>query len=134
MFVLVYILYLISLFNHHNVKRYLFIFLISFNMIILFHLSEQHFIKDPPPPPPRDYKKTPSGAKSRRTHGLFWPKPFFLIEYISNFFHMNENFLLIYQVLDKLICYNLKFDYTSLLNWVKFSPFYRKRFLSPFSH
>ena len=28
--------------------------------------------------PPLDFKKTPLGTKSRRTHGLFWPKLFFL--------------------------------------------------------
>ena len=41
---------------------------------------------------------------------------FFLIEYISNFFRMNENYVLLYQVLDELSFLNLQFNFTSRLH------------------
>ena len=54
------------------------------------------------PPPPLNCKKTPLG-KSRVERTAFSDQNyFFKIEYISNFFHMNDIFLLIYQVLDKM--------------------------------
>ena len=48
---------------------------------------------------------------------------FFVIEYISLFFHINEFFLVLYQVLDKLIFLNTQFNYTSRLNWTNFLGF-----------
>ena len=54
-------------------------------------------------------------------------KHFFLNEYILNFFHMNETFLLLYQILDKLIFLNLHFYYTSRFNRANFLIFSVKK-------
>ena len=60
-------------------------------------------------------------------HDLFWPTLFFLIEYISNFFHTNEVFILLYQVLVNLGFLYLQINYTSRLNWANFLGFSEKK-------
>ena len=51
----------------------------------------------------------------------------FLIEYIPNLFHMYEFFLLLYQVLYKLIFMNLQFNYTTRLHRANFLSFSEKK-------
>ena len=57
----------------------------------------------------------------------FSDQNFFLIEYISNFFHMNKKILLLYQVLDKLRFLSLQFNYNSRLNRDNFSRLSEKK-------
>ena len=77
--------------------------------------------------PPLYCKKTLPGTKSRRTHVLFWPNLIFLIKYISNLFHMNEVYLLIYAIMDKMSYLNLQFNYTPGLHKANFLSFSVKK-------
>ena len=53
----------------------------------------------------------------------FSDQKYFSIDYITNLFHMNEVFLLLYQVMDRLGFFNLEFNYTSRLNKANFLSF-----------
>ena len=53
----------------------------------------------------------------------FSDQNYLFIEYIPNFFHMNDSFLLLYQVLDKLSYLNLQFNYTTRLHRANFLSF-----------
>ena len=59
-------------------------------------------------------------VQSRVERTAFYDQNIFLIEYFSNFFHINEKFLLLYKVLDKLSFLNLQFNYTSRLQRANF--------------
>ena len=72
--------------------------------------------KDPPTPL---LKKKHLLVQSRVERTAFLPI-FFLIEYIWNFFHMNEFYPLLYAVLNKLSFSNLQFNYTPGLHRANF--------------
>ena len=56
---------------------FLFWFFSSISCSLRLLISSLSVIKGVFKPPPVDCKKTPLGTKLCRTHGLFWPKPFF---------------------------------------------------------
>ena len=83
-----------------------------------FNIRFFHPLRNPPPP---RFSKKHLLVQSRVECTAFSdPNQFFWIEYISNFFYMNEKFLLLYKVLDKPIFLNLRFYCTSRLHRANF--------------
>ena len=81
-------------------------------------------LKDPFPP---WIAKKHLLVQSRVERTAFSDQHVLFIEYISNFFHMYEMFLLLYQVLDKLSFFNPQFNYTSRLHRAIYLSFSEKK-------
>ena len=91
--------------------------------VFTFTVSIYQHLRTPPP----GLQKKHLLVQSRVKRTAFSDKNYFINEYISNFFNMNDFFLVLYQVLDNLSFLDLQFNYTSRLNRANFLSFSEKK-------